>query len=246
MPNTSIPMPATAVWAAWMSVLKICILACWSTVTCTMMGSAAFFSFKARFAPRIAALVSRMSCCVSNNSTSTPPSIKPSNLQVKVFLDLFERGLAQIGLGAGHDVVGRTDGTGHEQSAAVVLGTVFVSLHRIACDLAADAVELLRDRLEIAGGKVESFRQGLDVRGVDAGKVEFLETQGRRTEGVGLDDIRAGLKVLQMDAFQILWPGKHQKIGQHLELFTAERRIGEFQVLHHGSHGAIHDQYFFF
>jgi len=112
-------------------------------------------------------------------------------------------------------------------------------LHRLARQAAAFDVQMMGDGFQVATHQRQPLGNRVHVRGVDLRPVEFLEAQGRRAEGVGLDNIRTGLQVLEMDILQLLRPGEHQQIRQHAEQRPAERGIGHVQRLHHGAHSAV-------
>ena len=153
-----------------------------------------------------------------------------------------ERGLLQIRLGARQHVVGRADGPGDEQGASVVFRQALVMLDRLARQAAAFDVQMMSDGFQMAAHQRQPVGNGVHVGGVDLRPVEILEAQGGCAEGVGLDNVRARLQVLEMDVLQLLRPREHQQIGQHAEQRPAEGGVGHVQRLHHGAHGTVQDQ----
>ena len=111
--------------------------------------------------------------------------------------------------------------------------------HRFARQSAAFDIQMMRDGFQVTAHQRQTFGNGVHVRSIDLRPVEFLEAQGRRTKGVGLDNVRARLQILQMNIFQFLRPGEHEQIGQHTEQRPAESGVGHIQSLHHGAHGAV-------
>ena len=151
-------------------------------------------------------------------------------------------GFFEIGLGLGNDIIGRPDGTGNEQRPPIIVRRGFIPVFRLSGDSAALNIQVPGDGRIIRLFQVQLFRNGLDIGKVNILKVKFGQTQGRSPEGVGLDQVGPRLQVFQVDAFQVIRTRKNQEIGQHFKRGTAESRILQHQVLHHGPHGSIQEK----